>query len=143
MSSEKVLATGTFDILHPGHLYYLRKSSKLGDELVVIIARDEMIEHKNSPVVHEKQRRDMISGLKPVDKAVLGSEESIFEPLHDIQPDIITLGHDQRIDEDDLLDELRDRGFSSEVVRIDRKEPAQYEILSTRSIFKKAIRERG
>jgi FAD synthetase len=53
----KVLATGTFDILHPGHLRYLRESAEHGDELVVIVARESMVNHKNPPVVPEEQRR--------------------------------------------------------------------------------------
>ncbi|MDL5503512.1 MAG: adenylyltransferase/cytidyltransferase family protein, partial [Candidatus Methanoperedens sp.] len=49
----RVLATGTFDILHPGHLLYLSKARALGDELYVIVARDSMIKHKPKPIVPE------------------------------------------------------------------------------------------
>ena len=114
----KVLATGTFEILHPGHLTYLKKAKELGDELIVIVARDSNIKHKRKPIIPEKQRLEMVKALKMVDKAVLGSEMDIFAPLKDIKPDIIALGHDQHFDADALVRQLRLRGMMAEVVRI-------------------------
>ncbi|MDZ7688137.1 MAG: adenylyltransferase/cytidyltransferase family protein [Halobacteriales archaeon] len=140
---KKVLATGTFDILHPGHLHYLRESAKHGDELVVIVARESMVSHKNPPVVPEEQRREMVGALKPVDTAVLGSEESIFEPLKEIQPDVVTLGHDQHYDEDDLRDELHERGFDADVVRVSGREESEDEILSSSRILRTILEDRG
>lgn len=140
---KKVLATGTFDILHPGHVHYLRESAKQGDELVVIVARESMVSHKTPPVVPEEQRREMVGTLKPVDRALLGSEESIFEPLNEIRPDVVTLGHDQHYEEDDLRGKLRERGFDAEVVRVSGREEREDEILSTSSIVEKVLRERG
>ena len=139
---KKVLATGTFDLLHPGHVHYLRESAAQGDELVVIVARESMVSHKNPPVLPEEQRREMVGSLKPVDRAVLGSEDSIFEPLHDIRPDVVTLGHDQHYDEDDLRDELRERGFDADVVRVSGREETEDEILSTSSIVERIVEER-
>jgi FAD synthetase len=138
----KVLATGTFDILHPGHVHYLRESASHGDELVVIVSRESMVSHKEPPVLPGKQRRDMVDALEVVDRAVLGSEDSIFDPLHEIRPDVVTLGHDQHYDEDDLRDDLRERGFDAEVVRVTGRKPAEEEILSTSSIVEKIIEER-
>ncbi|MCJ7794379.1 MAG: adenylyltransferase/cytidyltransferase family protein, partial [Methanoregulaceae archaeon] len=46
---KRVVATGTFDLLHPGHLYYLEQSKKLGDELFVIVARNTNVRHKPAP----------------------------------------------------------------------------------------------
>jgi len=140
---SKVLATGTFDLLHPGHVHYLRESAEKGDELVVIVARESMVSHKNPPVVPEEQRREMVEALGVVDHAVLGSEDSIFEPLHDIRPDVITLGHDQHYDEDDLREELRDRGFDADVVRTSGRDEGDEEILSTSSIIEKILEDRG
>jgi len=70
----RVLATGTFDILHPGHLLYLEEARALGDELYVIVAREKNIKHKPKPIISENQRLKMISSLKAVDEAILGSE---------------------------------------------------------------------
>ncbi len=131
----RILANGTFDILHPGHLYYLRESKKLGDELWVMVARDSMIDKET--VIPERQRRDMVEGLKPVDNALLGSEDSIFDPLDDIQPDIITVGHDQDFNKRNLKNQLKKRGFNPDIVRIKKKSKKKYEINSTSEIINK------
>lgn len=114
----RVLATGTFDLLHPGHLTYLNECKALGDELYVIVARDSMITHKPKPVIPEDQRVEMINALKIVDKAILGSEEDIFAPIFAIEPDIIALGYDQHFNEKELENELKKRGLDVRVVRL-------------------------
>ncbi len=115
---KRVLATGTFDILHPGHLYFLEQAKALGDELYVLVARDSMIKHKDRPIVPEHQRIEMISALKLVDHALPGSEKDIFEPLEAIQPDIIALGYDQVFDDKRLQNDLQERGFKAQVIRL-------------------------
>lgn len=117
---KTVVATGTFDLLHPGHLYYLEESRRLGDELYVIIARDANVRHKPRPVIPEDQRMKMVGALKPVDHAVLGDLHDMFRPIREIQPAIITIGFNQHFDEAKLVADLRSRGISSEVVRIDQ-----------------------
>jgi len=120
----RVLATGTFEILHPGHLLYLEEAKKLGDELFVIVARDINVKRrKRTPIIPEEQRLKMVSALKVVDKAILGSEKDIYEPLYSIKPDIIAIGYDQDFDERKLEQELRKRGFNSEVIRITKHNP--------------------
>ncbi|MCD6145883.1 MAG: FAD synthase [Methanosarcinales archaeon] len=129
----RVLATGTFDILHPGHLFYLSQASALGDELYVIVARASMIKHKPTPVLPDAHRLEMVRALRVVDHAVLGSERDIFEPLSEIRPDIIALGFDQCFDLRDLKAELVNRGFDAEVVRIEKTNTDK--LCSTRRII--------
>jgi len=50
---RRVVATGTFDIIHPGHVTFLREAKKLGDELIVIVAREKNVRHKPKPVVRK------------------------------------------------------------------------------------------
>lgn len=114
----RVVATGTFDILHPGHLWYLEESAKLGDELFVIVARDANIRHKPRPVIPEEQRRVMVQALKPVTHAVLGDLEDMFRPIREIKPDIITLGCNQHFDPERLTKELEKQHIITRVVRI-------------------------
>ncbi len=133
----QVLATGTFDILHPGHLLYLSEAKALGDELYVIVARDSMIKHKPKPIVPEEQRLAMVKGLRMVDKAVLGSENDIFEPLHEIKPDIIALGQNQFFNEKELEKQLKAHGISAKVVRI--KSFEQCELCSSGAIIRKIV----
>ena len=114
----RVLATGTFDLLHPGHILYLSEAKKMGDELYVIVARESMIRHKPKPIIPDEQRVEMVSSLKIVDKAILGSDSDIFVPIKQIQPDIIALGYDQGFDAEQLENDLHDKGFTCKVVRV-------------------------
>jgi len=136
----RVLATGTFDILHPGHILYLTEAKALGDELYVIVARESMIKHKPKPIIPEEQRAAMVSALRMVDKALLGSENDMFEPLREIKPDIIALGKNQLFDETELETLLREKGIRAKVVRIGSFEKCA--LCSSAAIIRKAI-ERG
>jgi len=132
-----VVATGTFDLLHPGHVLYLERSKALGDELVVIVARDLNVRHKPKPILPEEQRRRMIEALRPVDRAVLGEEQDIFKTIEQLKPDIITLGFDQHFDADRLEAELQRRGLHPRIVRIEAHEPC--ELCSSRRIMAKIL----
>lgn len=116
----RVMATGVFDLLHPGHIHYLTEAKKLGDELIVVVARDSTAERfKHRPIVNEEQRREMVAALKPVDRALLGNEGSIYDILTDIRPDVIALGFDQVQDEGRIQEECRKRGLAhTRVVRL-------------------------
>ncbi len=122
----RVVATGTFDILHPGHVLYLSEAGKLGDELYVIVARDSTIKHKRKPLVPENQRLFMVRALKCVDHALLGSEEDMFKPIREIDPDIIALGFNQHWDQEKLQKQLIEHGLKAKVVRIKRCDPSPY-----------------
>ncbi len=120
MITMKVLAAGTFDILHPGHYEFLKYAKSLGDELVVVVARDKTVEKLKGrkPIIPEEQRRVMVEALKPVDRAILGSINNMFEPILKEKPDIIVLGPDQTtFNEEDLEKKLRDLGLKTKVVR--------------------------
>ncbi|VVB54819.1 FAD synthase [uncultured archaeon] len=115
-----VVATGVFDILHPGHVAYLEEAKALGDRLVVILARDTTARKLKGrkPVVPQDQRLRMVLALKPVDDAVLGDAQDMFAPVVKIRPDIIALGPDQKFDEKELQAELKRRGLNCSVVRV-------------------------
>ena len=138
---KRVIATGTFDILHPGHVYFLSESRKLGDELWVIVSREKNVKHKPRPVVSEEQRLTMIQSLKCVDHAVLGDEDDMFKPIREIAPDIITLGYNQYFDENKLRTDLEKRGINAEVVRISAYTGATF--TSSSQIIGEAVRRRG
>lgn len=118
---KTVMAQGTFDILHPGHIHYLRESKKKGEELVVVIARDSRKDKKL--FFSEDERLEMVESLKPVDKAVLGSEGDIYSTVKDVDPDVITLGYDQSHDEKEVK-EMAEKATDHrvEIVRISGKE---------------------
>lgn len=137
----RVLATGTFDLLHPGHLRYLSEARALGDEFYVIVARDSMIKHKPKPIVPEAQRLAMVKALRIVDKAMLGSDRDIFEPLREIKPDIIALGKNQFFNEKELQAKLNASGINAKVIRIQSFE--QCELCSSASIIKRVLERNG
>jgi FAD synthetase len=115
----RVMATGVFDILHPGHLHYLSEARKLGDELVVVVARDSTARRlKREPVVPEESRRQMVEGLKPVDRAVLGTTGDMYETVVSVKPDVIALGFDQKWDPEVIRSECAKRGVHVKVVRL-------------------------
>jgi FAD synthetase len=139
-----VIAQGTFDVLHPGHVHYLREAAEFGDELHVIVARHGNVTHKQPPVLPDRQRRDMVDALDVVDRAHLGHPEDIFVPIEEIAPDYIVLGHDQHHDEDAIADELARRGVDCELRRASARDPRfEGELLSTGDIYEKVVEERG
>ena len=138
---KKIVATGTFDILHPGHVHFLSESKKLGDELWVIVSRETNVRHKPSPIVSEEQRLMMIKSLKCVDHAILGDKEDMFSPIREIDPAVITLGFNQYFDDEKLRSQLAERGINAEVVRIGAYTGSQF--TSSTQIIEEAIRRRG
>jgi FAD synthetase len=119
----RVMAQGVFDILHPGHLHYLKESKKLGDTLVVVIARDSRVVGRKELAFNEDDRQEMVDALELVDEAVLGSEEDIYDTVKRVAPDVITLGYDQAHDEEkvkEMAETVLDHKV--EVVRISERE---------------------
>ena len=134
----RVMATGVFDLLHPGHLYFLEEAKHLGDELVVVVARDQTARRlKHEPYVPELIRRQMVEALKPVDRAILGSTTDIYQTVVDEKPDIIALGHDQHWDEAEVERECARRGVPVKVVRL---KVLPHDELATRRIVEKILR---
>lgn len=113
------MATGTFDLLHPGHIYYLKEAKKLGDTLAVVVATDATVRKlKHEPINPEQIRVNLIKELKIVDEVYLGHEEDIYEIVEEIKPDIIALGFDQIHDENRIKSDLKKRKINSKIVRL-------------------------
>lgn len=137
-----VVAGGTFDILHPGHGFFMEKAKEKGDILLVIVARDTTVEkRKRIPIVPEEQRREMVSYIQNVDAAILGREgEDFLNILEDVHPDVIALGPDQHHRVVAIKKALKERGMTIEVTRV--REYKECEFHSSRKILKKCM-ERG
>jgi len=118
---KRVLAFGAFDIIHPGHIFYLERARKLGSELVVVVARDSSIEREkgHSPVNDEKSRLLVVRALKPVDRAVLGLKTgNKLRAITREKPQVIALGHDQAVTRSEVMRFLRENGIRARVVRV-------------------------
>ena len=119
----RVMAVGVFDLLHAGHLHYVEQAKSLGDELVVVVAHDDTVrKQKHEPITGHDLRCRMVSGLKPVDEAVVGNPPTlpIFDILDVVKPDVIALGYDQKHSIDAIRSGLESRGHGNiEVVRVE------------------------
>jgi len=121
-----VLASGTFDLLHFGHVKYLEEAKKAGGEnaqLVVIVARDSTVEKRKGkrPVMPEDQRRSLVESLKVVDEALLGYEKfDISKVVEKIGPDIIAVGHDQDGIEREVRKAIAEKNLNIQIVKIGR-----------------------
>ncbi len=121
----RVVCAGTFDHLHPGHINFLQQAAKLGDELIVIVARDETVERikGRKPDHDEDCRRLGVEGTGIADAVILGYQnKDIFAILKDLSPDVVALGYDQRVSED----EIRDRLPRCKVVRLKPFRPERF-----------------
>jgi cytidyltransferase-like protein len=115
-----VMAGGSFDSIHPGHIETLEQARALGDSLIVSVARDATFRNnkKREPQHNEALRQKLISALKVVDIAVLGSEHDILETAVMLRPDIVAVGYDQTHSESSIQDDLLKRGLKVKVVRL-------------------------
>jgi FAD synthetase len=115
-----VLAFGTFDLLHLGHLFYLGAARKLGKKLVVIIARDSNVKHfkGHQPVNNEKTRLTVVQSLKDVDQAVLGQRSNFFSIIQKFNPEKIALGYDQWPGIPKLQQYLNENNIPARIVRL-------------------------
>ncbi len=127
MKKQKVvLASGTFDLLHYGHVKYLEEAKKIGGknaELIVIVARDSTVKKRRGrkTVMPEDQRRSLVEALKVVDEAILGCEDfDMIKVVKKTKPDIIAVGHDQSDIEKEVRKALLKKGIPIQVVRVGR-----------------------
>jgi rfaE bifunctional protein nucleotidyltransferase chain/domain len=93
-----VFTNGVFDILHPGHIRYLRDARALGDLLIVGVNSDRSVKALNKapdrPIHPEHERAEVLEALSSVDAVVIFEEETPHEIISAIQPDILVKGAD-------------------------------------------------
>jgi len=124
-TKKTVLAGGVFDIIHPGHIHTLNAAKALGDVLVVAIATDKTAQKmkKRQPLHNQELRRELVSCLSMVDKAIVGHEDDIFETVRAIKPDIIVLGYDQVHQNQFKSDGCKRINLDVEIVRLQSPVP--------------------
>lgn len=122
---KKVIAFGTFDILHPGHTYFLSEAKKLGDYLTVVVARDATVKivKKRAPVHAEDERRRALENLGVADKVILGNLNNKYEVIASEAPEVIALGYDQEAFVGELSEHVP---ASVQIVRLQSLEPEKY-----------------
>ncbi len=100
-NKKVVFTNGCFDILHAGHVDYITKAKSFGDVLIVALNSDSSvtkIKGKNRPIVPLKERAFIISNLKAVDYVTVFDEETPFETIKKIIPDILVKGADWKVE---------------------------------------------
>lgn len=140
-SSDKrvVMAFGTFDYFHAGHENYLQQAKALGDELIVVVARDETVQKvKNkAPMFSERKRVRDASNCPHVDKAVLGHADDKYRIIKKFKPDVLALGYDQFVFTYGLRQFFIKEGLNTEIVRLRPYEPGTFKS----SIIRKSAEE--
>lgn len=89
-----VLTNGVFDLLHVGHLRYLRQARLTGDLLVVGVNADAGVHKPGRPLVPGQERAELVAALEPVDYAVLFAESTADALLRALRPDTYVKGAD-------------------------------------------------
>ncbi len=96
-----VFTNGCFDIIHVGHVRYLKEARELGDVLVVGLNSDisvRTIKGSNRPIVPQGERAEVLSSLKYVDYVVIFGEPDPYNTIAAIKPDVLVKGGDWGID---------------------------------------------
>ena len=94
-----VFTNGCFDILHLGHIKYLKKASKLGDKLVVAVNSDSSvrkIKGKTRPVFGEQERANLVAALNCVDYVIIFKAGTPLRLIKALRPDVLVKGGDWR-----------------------------------------------
>ena len=91
-----VFTNGCFDILHAGHVRYLRQARRLGDALIVGLNSDRSVSaiKPGRPINSEKNRAEVLAGLSVVDYVVVFSEKTPYNLIKALKPDILVKGGD-------------------------------------------------
>lgn len=137
MPMTRVMVAGAFDFLHPGHLDLFRQAKALGDELVVVVARDESAERAKGkkPFFSEIERLQMVNCVKYVDKAILGNKGDWFEILSELNPDALLLGYDQAVDDEAVRAFVRKRDLKTHVLRGRAFQPMKFKSSRLKELF--------
>lgn len=118
--NQKIVFTnGCFDLLHLGHVDYLAKAKDLGDRLIIGVNTDSSVKRlkgKNRPLQDENSRLHILAALHSVDAVVLFDEDTPYELIKKIQPDILVKGADYKIENIVGYDIVTSRGGSVQTI---------------------------
>jgi FAD synthetase len=126
---RSVMVFGAFDPLHEGHRSLFRQALRHGDELLVVVARDESIRtlKHHEPRNPEEERQAAVQAESLVDRALLGDTNDFLKAILDEKPDVLILGYDQQTYDDDVLrKELKKQGLTPEIKRAVAFKPETY-----------------
>ena len=126
---KTVMAFGTFDLMHPGHEYFLRQAKKRGDYLIAVIARDSTVKKLKGKLSYqsEKQRLRAIVALNLADKVILGDKGlNKYRVIKRYRPNVICLGYDQTYFIDGLKSKIKEFALDTKVIRLKSYQAHKY-----------------
>ncbi len=112
-----VFTNGCFDIIHAGHVRYLREAHALGDLLVIGLNSDASVSRlkPGRPVNNESQRAEVLAALEMVDYVVLFTEDTPYELIKSLRPDVLVKGGDWKKEDiigADIVPEIHSLAFT-------------------------------
>ena len=108
-----VFTNGCFDLLHPGHVRYLKQARALGDALVVALNSDSSVralKGERRPILNQDERAEIIAALESVDYVVVFNDETPRDLIAALLPDVLVKGGDWKIDQIVGRDEVEAAG---------------------------------
>jgi rfaE bifunctional protein nucleotidyltransferase chain/domain len=129
-----VLANGNFDLLHVGHVRYLRGAKELGGKLVVGINSDESVralKGEGRPIMPEAERAEIVAALADVDAVVIFPELDVRALIRELRPDIHAKGTDYTVESVPERDAVGEYGGRVAIVG-DPKDHSTSEIIRSR-----------
>lgn len=97
-----VFTNGCFDLLHAGHVYYLKRANELGDLLIVGLNSDtsmKKLAKRSEPIQSQTDRAYVLSGLEAVDYIALFDEETPAALIQSVMPDVLVKGNDYSVED--------------------------------------------
>jgi rfaE bifunctional protein nucleotidyltransferase chain/domain len=128
------LANGNFDLLHVGHVRYLRGAKQLGGKLIVAINSDESVralKGPGRPIMPEQERAEIVAALADVDAVVIFPELDVRAIIRELRPEIQAKGTDYTVDSVPERDSVMECGGRVEIVG-DPKDHSSSEIIHSR-----------
>lgn len=116
LNKKIVFTNGCFDILHKGHVTYLKQAKELGDILVMGLNSDASVKRlkgESRPVNSEMDRAEVLSALESIDYITIFDEDTPFELIKAVEPDVLVKGGDYK------PEEVVGREFAKKTVLID------------------------
>lgn len=135
-----ILANGCFDLLHVGHVRYLRAAKELGGRLIVAINSDESVRSLKGggrPLMPAGERAEILAALADVDAVVIFPERDVRALIREIRPDVQAKGTDYTVESVPEADVVREYGGRVEIVG-DPKDHSASEIIRSRLTPRKA-----